>query len=298
MRKAFSEIIIKHFSMKKCYFLTGDLGFMALEQVKESFQDRFINCGVAEQNMIGVAAGLAKEGFDVYVYSIAPFCYARPFEQIRNDLVFTSLPVCIVGNGGGYAYGHMGPSHHALDDCAAMGSIGVKCLVPSFDDDIEPLILSPRTGPVYLRLGYDETPKGTIIPKYSQWRCVLIGDYGDLVALGPLAGLAWNALKEMPYEIRPSVWAVAELPIFDLPDEFAEKINQRKPLFIFEEHVKAGGLGMQIMYEIASNSLRPSKIIHRFAQRYPSGLYGSQTFHRKESGLDFDSIQQLCDGAK
>ncbi len=97
-------------------FLTGDLGFMALEPLRDRLGDRFINCGVAEQNMVTVAAGLAKEGFDVWVYSIAPFCYARALEQIRNDVCLHGLPVRVLGNGGGYGYGVMGPTHHALED--------------------------------------------------------------------------------------------------------------------------------------------------------------------------------------
>ena len=101
MRKAFAATVISQCNQDDCFFLTGDLGFMALEEVKEAFGVRFINAGVAEQNMVGVAAGLAREGFKVFVYSIAPFCYARPFEQIRNDVCLPNLPVCLVGNGGG-----------------------------------------------------------------------------------------------------------------------------------------------------------------------------------------------------
>ena len=83
-------------------FLTGDLGFMALEKLRDKLKEKFINAGIAEQNMIGVAAGMASEGLIPWVYSIAPFCYARPFEQIRNDVSFHNLPVKLLGNGGGY----------------------------------------------------------------------------------------------------------------------------------------------------------------------------------------------------
>ena len=82
-------------------FLTGDLGFMALESLRDSMKERFVNAGVAEQNMLSVAAGLALEGLNVWTYSIAPFCYARPYEQIRNDICHHNLPVKLVGNGGG-----------------------------------------------------------------------------------------------------------------------------------------------------------------------------------------------------
>ena len=88
MRNEFAKQIIELGNNEKYIFLSGDLGFMALEEVAKKFKKRFINCGVSEQNMIGVAAGLAKSGFNVFAYSIAPFIYARPFEQIRNDMCF------------------------------------------------------------------------------------------------------------------------------------------------------------------------------------------------------------------
>src|SRR5512132_1728928 len=99
-------------------FVSGDLGYMALEKVIETYGERFINVGVSEQNMISVAAGLAYEGFIPWVYSIAPFAILRPYEQIRNDVCLHNLPVKIVGNGGGYGYGIMGATHHTLEDIA------------------------------------------------------------------------------------------------------------------------------------------------------------------------------------
>ena len=116
MRAELCAALVARSARPDMVFLTGDLGFMALEPLRDSLGDRFINCGVAEQNMVTVAAALAREGFDVWVYSIAPFCYARPFEQIRNDVCFHGLPVRLLGNGGGYGYGVMGPTHHALED--------------------------------------------------------------------------------------------------------------------------------------------------------------------------------------
>lgn len=163
MRKIFAQAVISACNTTETFFLTGDLGFMALEDVREAFGDRFVNCGIAEQNMISVAAGLAREGFKVFVYSIAPFIYARAFEQIRNDVGFSHLSVCLVGNGGGYGYGHMGPTHHALEDCAAMAALGLRTLAPAFDADI-PDAVSDWTGPTYLRLGLEVLPDGFTPP--------------------------------------------------------------------------------------------------------------------------------------
>lgn len=288
MRNAFASTIISQFNQDDCFFLTGDLGFMALEEVEKSFKSRFVNAGVAEQNMIGVAAGLAREGFKVFAYSIAPFCYARPFEQIRNDVCLANLPVCLVGNGGGYAYGHMGPTHHALEDCAAMNALGVRVLVPAFDDDI-PAILRDFSSPTYLRLGYDVRPKAAEVPEYAPWREVLKGEQGAIAALGPLAGVAWHALLEIPVANRPSVWAVTEFNNTKIPDAFWKQING-KALFVTEEHVAAGGLGMHLALAMAYKGITISKFVHRYALGYPTGRFGSQGFHRAQCGLDTQGV--------
>src|SRR5437016_536413 len=103
--------------------LTGDLGFAAVEPFAETFPHRFFNMGVAEQNMLGVATGLAEAGFLPFVYSIAPFATRRPYEFICNGPVHHKLPVRIVGVGAGFEYGHAGPTHHAIDDVAIMRAL-------------------------------------------------------------------------------------------------------------------------------------------------------------------------------
>ena len=275
-------------------FITGDLGFMALENVRESFGSRFINAGVAEQNMIGVAAGLAKDGYKVFVYSIAPFCYARPYEQIRNDICLAKLSVCLVGNGGGYAYGYMGPTHHALEDCAAMNALGVKVLVPSFDEDI-PLMLSTINNPTYLRLGYDIRPKNSIINSWEPWRMVLEGNTGVIVTLGPLAGSAMQAFIDVPTSQRPSVWAVTEFSELEVPELFWEQA-EGNDIYVIEEHVQYGGLASLLALLAVRLGVKFSSFSHRYALRYPSGRYGSQEFHRIECGLDINGIKRMVFG--
>jgi transketolase len=109
MRKELCAALVDISANPNMLFLTGDLGFMALEPLQAHMGTRFINAGVAEQNMISVAAALAKDNWDVWCYSIAPFCVARPFEQIRNDVCLHNMPVRLIGNGGGYGYGVMAP---------------------------------------------------------------------------------------------------------------------------------------------------------------------------------------------
>lgn len=290
MRQAFVKAVLEKCNSEEWWFLTGDLGFMALEQIQAAFGNRFINAGVAEQNMVGVAAGLARESLRVFVYSIAPFCYARPFEQIRNDVCLGTLPVCLVGNGGGYAYGHMGPTHHALEDCAAMNALGVRVLVPAFDDDLDALI-APLDAPTYLRLGYDALPAGERAPPYAPWREVLPGERGAIAALGPLAGVAWQALKDLDISSRPAVWAVCEFST-DIPHRFIRQLSNG-PLYVIEEHKVEGGLGMTLAYQLTVRGVVPSRLIHRNALGYPSGRFGSQAFHRAECGLDAASLRAM-----
>jgi len=289
MRNAFANSVLNHCNKENFFFLTGDLGFMALEQIQTAFKDRFINCGIAEQNMVSIAAGLAKEGMKCFVYSIAPFVYARPYEQIRNDICFSNLPVCLVGNGGGYGYGHMGPTHHALEDCAAMHALGVRVVVPCFNSDVGSIV-QDIDSPTYLRLGYDTSPAEFDVPNWEDWRCVLQGGNGIWVTLGPLTGLAIKTLKSIPEDERPSLWACGAFT--PPPDELVYAVLGQK-LTVFEEHVAEGGLGMFLLYWIMTKNVALKEFVHRHALRYPSKRFGSQTFHRKECSLDEQSMRQL-----
>jgi transketolase len=133
VRNALSSTLTGRAEDPQFIFLTGDLGFNALEPLREAMGTRFINAGVAEQNMVSVAAGLAMSGLRPWVYSIAPFIYGRPFEQIRNDVCLHDLPVALVGNGGGYAYGVMGSTHHALEDYGVLLTLpNLRVYVPAF----------------------------------------------------------------------------------------------------------------------------------------------------------------------
>src|ERR1700691_2751123 len=159
MRQAFCSALLELAPNPAFVFLTGDLGFQALEPLRDEMGERFINAGIAEQNMVSVAAGLAKAGLRPWVYSIAPFLYARAFEQIRNDVCLHGMPVVLVGNGGGYGYGVMGSTHHAIEDYGALLSLqGMRVYLPAFDCDVKETIgyLMRANHPAYLRLGLSE----------------------------------------------------------------------------------------------------------------------------------------------
>ncbi len=223
MRNAFCQSLIEAASRPEFVFLTGDLGYKALEPLSEAMGCRFINAGVAEQNMVSVAAGLARSGLRPWVYSIAPFIYARPFEQIRNDVCLHNLPVVLVGNGGGYGYGVMGATHHALEDYGVLLCLPhLHVYVPAFDADIKAVILElfSTSHASYLRLGLSEEPKDAAVPPYAAWRKLLDGPGWVIVVTGSLAGGLWGAARDLEWAGRPSLWLLCELPARQLPEEF------------------------------------------------------------------------------
>jgi transketolase len=291
MRDAFCRTLLEFSSNQEFVFLTGDLGFRALEPLRETMGRRFINAGVAEQNMVGVAAGLAKGGLRPWAYSIAPFLYARAFEQIRNDVCLHHLPVVFAGNGGGYGYGVMGSTHHALEDYGVLLSLPhMRAYIPAFDSDLRHMIRHLMTvdHPAYLRLGLSEQPAWLEPEPYAAWRRILPGGGPTAVFAGPLAGSSIDAIRKSG--LNTDVWLVSELPIDRLPPEFLSSVQRSGYLLAVEEHVAAGGLGQMLALALLKAGVCPARFVHRSALGYVSGLYGSQMFHRQECGLDPGSM--------
>jgi transketolase len=276
---------------KSLVFLTGDLGFMALEPLQKAMGARFINAGVAEQNMISVAAGAASAGEQCWVYSIAPFIFARPFEQIRNDVCLHDFDVKLVGNGGGYGYGVMGATHHAIEDYGVLCALqNMRVHVPAFADDVAPTVarMAADPHPAYLRLGRCEKPREFTLPAYAPWRRLLPGDTGVLVVVGAGAGGLLAAGLSLPEEDRPEIWVVSELPFRSstLPRACLDRIQETGALFVWEEHVAHGGAGQMLAHLLLEEGVPIRRFCHFHAKGYLSGKYGSQMFHRAENGLD------------
>ncbi|WP_085310524.1 transketolase family protein [Planktotalea arctica] len=297
MRNQFAEAIVERSANHDMVFLTGDLGFMALESVQEALGSRFVNAGVAEQNMISVAAGLSYTGLDVWAYSIAPFCYARPFEQIRNDIALHNLPVTLVGNGGGYGYGVMGPTHHAIEDYGVLCTLpNMKVCVPVFDEDLGGAVqwIKSDKSPSYLRLGRGEKPDGYTPPAFAPWRQLCAGQGPVIVAVGPLAGGYLDRVQNLPEHERPNLWAACVLPIKRAlpPRVFVEQLGASTKLIVAEEHVQTGGFGADLLMWLTSEHIGVQDFVHMFAQSHSYDAYGSQTYLRQKSGLDAQTLMQ------
>lgn len=292
MRKEFSLAVEKLATEdESIIFITGDLGYNALENLKARLGKRFINAGVAEQNMVGVAAGFAYKGYKVFCYSIAPFVVYRCLEQFRNDVGFHKLPVFLVGNGGGYGYGIMGSTHHALEDLACLSSLqNVRAWVPSFSDEVEPMVreITEAAGPAYLRLGAGKmTPEGT--RRSGDFKIIREAEDAELTifALGPIANNILDAVQQT--DVSVNLISTVTFP-FSLNEEVIQIIRKAPKILVAEEHVSIGGLAQQLSVQLLERNLSVESFTSIRAEGYPNGLYGSQSYHQRQSGLDVEHL--------
>ncbi len=293
MRDAACSRWIDLFRRRPFAFLTGDLGYDALEPLREVMGDRFINAGLAEQSMVSVAAGLATRGIEAWVYTIGPFGYARACEQIRNDVCHHGLSVRLVCNGGGFGYGTMGPSHHSLEDYGILLTLpDLRVFVPAFDEDVVAAVdrIAERSGPAFLRLGRGEAPDGWTAPPFAPWRRLASGAGPVVVVVGPIVGGLLARINELVPDDRPEIWSLSELPVEDLPAGLLRSIEARDVLLVVEEHVAHGGAGPMIANWLLANGRAPRRYVHLHAHVRPGEAGGSQAHHRRECGLDVDSL--------
>jgi len=297
MRLEFSKWLEQYLGLRAdSVFLTGDLGFNAFENVKKNFSERFINVGVAEQNMIGIAAGMAQQNLVPICYSIAPFLVFRPYEQIRLDVCIHNMNVKLVGNGGGYGYGIMGATHHALEDIAVLSCLPkMQCFIPFCDEDVFQVAdaMMDYEGPSYLRLNSGSLkPFDVELPEFAQFRKISDGDDLVCICFGPIGLNLLQALYQK--NIRAKIFVVSVMPILSLSEEFLADVKDVGKLLIVEEHSQRGGFGENIIYQLAKANCGP-EFRHVFANGYQSGLYGSQRYHQKECGLDAEGLGTMIE---
>lgn len=287
MRAEFAQAIVALFERRKdLVFITGDLGYMALEGVAQAYGERFINAGVAEQNAVSLAAGLARVGHLPWVYSAAVFAVLRPYEQIRNDVCLHKLPVKLVGNGGGYAYGIMGATHHALEDVGALRVLpNMRIYLPLVAADVARVVRTMADDPLpnYLRLGVSAELPGNV-PAFAPWRRLKPGRSRVVIGMGPvLQGLYELGDQALLDELE--IWSVGTFPLEDMPEELAASIQEKRRVITIEEHYRAGGLGEALSHSLLTSGVVLESLVCLYAAGYPSGRYGSRRWHLAENGL-------------
>lgn len=280
----------------RIYFLTGDLGFGVVERFAAAYPDRFVNVGVAEQNMIGIATGLAMLGNIVFTYSIANFPTLRCLEQIRNGPCYHRANVKIVSVGGGLAYGSLGMSHHATEDLAILRVLpGMTTVAPGDPCETRLAVeaLTQRPGPAYLRLGRAGEPAvHPTTPELTIGKAIPVREGRDvtLIATGTMLHVAVQSAERLAAEgIYARVLSMHTVSPIDA-DSVIRAARETSLVVTLEEHSIVGGLGGAVA-EVVAESDAPVARLRRLG--LPSAFIreaGSREYLCERHGLTPDAI--------
>ena len=274
--------------------MTGDLGYGVLETFQKELPAQFINSGVNEQTMMGMAAGYASTGKRVFVYSIGNFPTLRCLEQIRNDVCLMNNPVVVVSVGAGYAYGSQGYTHHALEDIAVLRALpNMEVIVPADPAETRELTLAiiASRKPTYLRLGKSNEPTIHSTPlklSFGAINEVSTGTDGTLVFTGSVGVVAVAAAKELA--AQGIFVAVASMPFVSTIDvDYLRSALIKGPVIVIEEHSYRGGVGSAVL-EIANSSNLQGAIGLIAADQNNLSQIGDQNFLRAANGINVENI--------
>ena len=276
---------------RRIVLATGDLGFKVFDDYRYQCPTQFLNVGVAESNLMGIAAGLALEGKVPFCYSIASFLTMRPFEHIRNDICFHHANVKLVGVGGGFSYGPNGPSHHALNDVALMRTLPEMAVLAPGDIHEAAWAVEAaykHKGPVYIRLGRageGAVHKGPLNMTLGQ--SILIKDGKDIAILASglmlKTAVAASALLETQGISTRAVSFPSVKPL-DGPT-ITESFKDCAHIFTLEEHGSAGGFGSAVAEFALANDLPAAKMRIIGAPPVTAHQTGSHEYLRAWAGL-------------
>jgi transketolase len=271
-----------------------------LEPFAERVPERYVNIGVAEQNMLGIAAGLAHSGNVVFVYSIANFPTLRCLEQIRNDVVYHGLPVRIVSVGGGLAYGSAGYTHHGVEDLAVMRALpGLAVFAPGDPHETELITdaLLAWPGPAYLRLGKAGEPcVHARPPELHLGRALLVRPGTDvtLFATGSMLKSAVDAACELEAANGLSVRVLSMHTLKPLDEAAIVAAARETSLLVScEEHSTIGGLGSAVADVVASLSAPRARLVKFALPDAPSERVGSQRYLLSALGTIADLVRRV-----
>ena len=296
MRKSFINTLIQlaeHDS--RIFLLTADLGYLIIEPFQKQFPDRFINVGVAEQNMVGIATGLAEAGLIPFIYSITPFAVLRPYEFIRNGPIYHHFPVRIIGIGEGFEYSHDGISHFAVEDVGVLRiQDGITIVAPADHEQAANALLKTweLPQPVYYRLNKNEQ---YVVPglngDFSLGNVQLIHEGQDILIIS-MGGMAEQVVNLIPVLEKKDV-SVSHVIISSLnpsPDSDLINLLASFPLvFTVESHYIVGGIGSYVAELIAENNIGCRLVRCGIDERITSDC-GSQKYMLQRYHLSSDEL--------
>lgn len=290
---------------KNIELITGDLGFGVLKSFWETLPDQFVNAGIAEQNMTGVAAGMALEGKKVFTYSIGNFPTLRCLEQIRNDCAYHNANVNIICVGGGYVYGSLGMSHHATEDIAILRALpDVTVICPG--DPVEAALavkkIANTQGTCYLRLGRGgEKNVNTVIKEFEIGKAYKLRDAKDLPQKAAIfstgsileeTSKACDMLEEQGIAVEQYSFPTVKPIDSDVIKDCAERFDN---IFTVEEHNVVGGFGSAVAEVLAEFGGKAK--LHRIGiNDFYCIEVGSQAYLREQVGINADGIVRKVKG--
>ena len=296
MRKALVETLISLAKQDpRIVLLTGDLGYTVIEPFQEQYPDRFYNIGVAEQNMVGIATGLAEAGYIPFVYSIVTFATLRPYEFIRNGPILHNLPVRIVGVGGGVEYGPAGPTHHGLEDVAVFRHYpNMEIFTPADARQLRSTLSQcwDRPGPAYYRVGKFENLEVPGLDgnfELGKLNTVTRGSDVLLLSMGSISTETVDAAIKLTREgINAQVSVVSQINPFPI-EALRNELKKFSLVCTIEGHLVTGGLGSAVAEILSESSL--SCTLKRFGiQDMGTERTGGYEYLIHRSGLDSDSL--------
>lgn len=299
MRDTFVKTLIEIAKQDKdVVLLTGDLGYGVLQPFWEQFSEQFVNVGIAEQNMLGVAAGLALNGKKPYVYSIGNFPTLRAIEFIRNDVCYHNANVKIVCVGGGFAYGSAGMSHHATEDIAIMRALP-NMIVATPSDPLEVEVITEETynikSPCYIRLGKGgENFLHKEIHNYSFGKAIKMQEGTD-IAIFSCGAITEEAIElcEMLRKdnIVPTLYSFPTVKPID--KELIENIaSTHKTILTLEEHNIVGGFGSAVAEVMAEMEEKKAKLIRLGLNDVFTTIVGTQKYLRDQYNISAQKIYE------
>jgi transketolase len=275
--------------------LTGDHGYSLFDEFRRECPKQYINAGIAEQNMVGMAAGLARTGFRPFVYGLSAFIPVRVVEQIKLDIAHDQLPVVLIGDGAGFVYSHLGTSHQSTEDIACMRaipSLSIYSPADRFEVTACMNLAYQMKVPVYFRMGKSDLGdlhQGSLQLMEGDLLQVKTGKLGSVnfIATGSLVVSALKIARE--HFPEASVWSSPFIKPINV-DTIVSICKNSQIIIVLEEHSVSGGLG-SVITEI-STEFAPIRILRIGVQDRFSHYCGSYEYLLKEHGLDKESIER------
>jgi len=290
MRDAFfDEIYLESIKNPDLIVITNDMDIFSLRKLKKQRPNQFINVGVAEQNMINIASGLASAGMKVIIYGIAPFVVFRCFEQIKMNICSMNLPVSIVGIGSGVSFAFDGPTHHAIQDISVMNALPEMSILNPSDSNsakyCSDLILNTKN-PFYVRLDKGVHPMIHNFEKFESFEIIKPIQKTTILSTGTIVSNVIEATKNIM-----NVGLIDIVKLKPFPSEIIKLLENTDNVIVIEEHSKSGGLA-SIFNDVAAENNFTAKLNFIGFENKQLLEYGSREWFHKKAKIDINSLTE------